>query len=385
MRPSVLFIDDETPLLDSYRRMLRDHREVWDMNFMSCPLEAWEHIKTQKVDAIVTDVCMPRMGGLDLLKNIRSEARFKELPVIIVTGDSDRTLKRQALDLDATDLLAKPVDQDILRVRIRNSLRMYFNSQELQRERDLLEKRVKERTRDLDLSRQEIIWRLAKAAEFRDEETGNHVVRVACYSRTIAKAMDMSSTFVDQIFLAAPLHDIGKIGIPDSVLLKPGKLNDDEWRIMKKHCEMGASILSDSSRLRQAAGVFFGTSDPNVWIPIQTPLMVMSTAIALCHHEKFNGKGYPFGKSGEEIPIEARIVAVADVYDALRSRRPYKEPFPVEVALDIIEQGTGEHFDPAVVDAFLKSFNDIQSVERELADSEANSPLEKQRDEFAVR
>lgn len=385
MRPSVLFIDDETPLLDSYRRMLRDHREIWDMQFKSCPLEAWEFIQNQKVDAIVTDVCMPRMGGLDLLRSIRSVPRLKELPVIVVTGDSDRTLKRQALDLEATDLLAKPVDQDILRVRIRNSLRMYFNSQELQKEKDLLEHRVKERTRDLDLSRQEIIWRLAKAAEYRDEETGNHVVRVACYSRTIAKTLGMPANFIDQIFLAAPLHDIGKIGIPDSVLLKPGKLDEDEWRIMRRHCEMGASILSDSSRLRQAAGVFFGTADPNVWIPIQTPLMVMATAIALSHHEKWNGKGYPFGKSGEEIPIEARIVAIADVYDALRSRRPYKEPFPFEIAIDIIEQGTGEHFDPAVVDAFLECVHEIQSIERELADSDANSLLEKHRDEFAVR
>ncbi|MCA9103923.1 MAG: response regulator [Planctomycetales bacterium] len=385
MKPSVLFIDDEVPILDAYRRMLRDHRGIWDMHFISCPLEALEFLKREPVSAVVTDVCMPRIGGLELLRQIRGDARLADLPVVVVTGDSDRTLKRQALDLEATDLLAKPVDQEILRVRIRNALRLYFNSQELQRERDLLERRVRERTRELDLSRQEIIWRLAKASEYRDEETGNHVVRVACYSRAVAKALGQSDSFVDQIFLAAPLHDLGKIGIPDAVLLKPGKLDENEWRIMKRHCEMGASILSDSSRLRQAAGVFFGTSDPNVWIPIQTPLMVMATSIALAHHEKWNGTGYPFGKKGDEIPLEARIVAIADVYDALRSRRPYKDPFPEEVALDILEQGAGEHFDPEVVNAFLSCYREIQSVERELSDSAQTLLPETRRDELIIR
>ncbi|HAN96813.1 MAG TPA: two-component system response regulator [Planctomycetaceae bacterium] len=385
MNPRVLFIDDEIHVLDAYRRSLRDFRSTWEMTFVDCPVKAWEMIRTEMYDTIVTDVYMPRLGGLELLKRLRREERTKDIPVIVVTGEADRTLKRQALDLDATDLLPKPVDQEVLRVRLRNALRMRRNELELRREKELLEQRVRERTLELTASRLDIIWRLGKAAEFRDEETGNHVVRVACHARAIAARMGCDREFVDDLLLAAPLHDIGKIGIPDSILLKPGPLDDDERQQMRRHCEMGASILTDDCRLldvawQHAAGPF-GSMDP---LP-PSPVLKMAAAVALGHHERWNGSGYPFGLSGTDIPLAARIVAVADVYDALRSRRPYKEPFPVEQALAIIDRGAGEDFDPAVVDAFLACFGEIHETERRFSDASATHVREVAHDQPALR
>ena len=199
---------------------------------------------------------------------------------------------------------------------------------------------------------------MAKAGEFRDEETGNHVVRVGCYCRTVAERMGMPGNFIESIFLASPLHDIGKIGISDSILLKQGKLTIDEHRIMEKHCVFGAEILSEQPR-----GI-----DGNTLRSIdQNPVIEMAIRIALYHHERLDGTGYPHQLTNENIPIEARIVALADVYDALCSKRPYKEAFPEHLALEIIRKGVGSQFDPAVHDVFLNSLDEIHVIQTKLS------------------
>ena len=312
---------------------------------------------------------MPGMSGLQLLERIKGRPSLRHLPVVIVTGDADKSLKRTALDLDAADLLNKPVDSEDLIARLRSVLRTKRYADELMQSNQLLEQRVQERTAELEASRIDIILRLGKAAEYRDEETGNHVIRVGIYSRIIANTMGMSSAFCDTIFLAAPLHDIGKIGVADSILRKPGKLSDDEWEAMRGHCQIGVSILSDSSRFmnlftRQASSLV----PSEVADLSNNPIIKMATEIAATHHEKWDGSGYPMGVAGEAIPIAGRIVAIADVYDAIRSERPYKKSFTVERSLDIIRDSSGSHFDPDVVDAFLRCYPEIQAIEDEFGD-----------------
>jgi putative two-component system response regulator len=347
--------------------MLWQERESWDVRFAKSAKEALELIASESPDAVVTDVFMEGATGFDLLSQIRADEDTASIPVIVVTGSREQGLKKEALGLGATDLLTKPVNREELIARLRNVLRLKEYQDQIKAHNAELEQRVEERTRQLSASRIEVILRLAKAAEFRDEETGNHVIRVGCYCRAIARTMGLDDEFVDRLFLASPLHDIGKIGIPDAVLLKPGKLTPDEWEIMKRHCEIGEQILRENSKVMSA----FMEWGPDVaslrWIGGH-PLMHMASSIAMTHHEKWDGSGYPRGLSGEEIPLESRIVAIADVFDALRSVRPYKPAFEEEKALEIIREGSGKHFDPRVVEAFLSCLDDIRAIESRFAD-----------------
>jgi putative two-component system response regulator len=227
---------------------------------------------------------------------------------------------------------------------------------------------------ELAASRLEVIWRLAKAAELRDEQTGNHVIRVGCYSRAVAAAMGLSPQRVEGIFLAAPLHDIGKIGVPDALLLKTGILTGDERRRMQQHCEIGAAILADRCKFLDLARRLIGSPVNIHSASARTsaqgnPVLHMASAIALCHHEKWDGSGYPRRLAGEAIPLEARIVAIADVYDALRSDRSYKRALPRDEAMHILRRGSGSHFDPAVHAAFVKAQDEVTSIERDLLDA----------------
>ena len=368
-RKRILFVDDEPNVLQAYRRSLRGSDSDWDLQFESSPTRAWERIGNESFDTIISDVSMPEISGIDLLKQIKLSEATNDIPVIVVTGQSDRDLKQLALDLDASDLLSKPVDPNELVARIRNALRLKDYADRLKNANETLEQRVNERTAQLNASRVDIIWRLAKAAEFRDEETGNHVTRVACYSRLVAQSMGMKPTFCDTVFLAAPLHDIGKIGIPDCILLKPGPLTPDEWRVMRRHCQMGVSILTAPCRFMNGAQLNSAANGDfaDLVEPIN-PVIEMASQIAASHHEKWDGSGYPNGITGEQIPLAARIVAIADVYDALRSRRPYKEPYQIDQALEILAAGAGCHFDPRVVSAFDDCFPEIHCIEQNLSD-----------------
>ncbi|TWT89469.1 HD domain-containing phosphohydrolase [Stieleria varia] len=368
----ILFVDDEINVLRSYARSLRGYDASWVLSFEDCPLKALGRIQNEPFDVVVSDVRMPGLTGMELLQAIKENPSTHDVPVIIVTGEADGTLKRQAIDRDAADLLNKPVHTDDLIARLKSVLRMKQFSDQLKESNERLEQRVRQRTAELYASRLDIIWRLGKASEFRDEETGDHVIRVGGYSRAIAKGLGMSESFCENIFLAAPLHDIGKIGIPDSVLLKPGRLTNDEWRVMRSHCNMGVAILTEPSKFTRVAGTeqvdetsSLGTES---MAPSANSIIQLAAQIAATHHEKWDGSGYPNGLHGDAIPLAGRIVAVADVYDALRSHRPYKEPFSVQRSLEIIREGAGSHFDPAVVHAFLECFDEIEKIEQQFSD-----------------
>jgi len=254
-----------------------------------------------------------------------------------------------------------------LLARIQSALRLKSYQDELKTQRENLKQKVREQTIELEESRLDIIWRLAKAAEYRDQDTGNHVVRVGWYCRPIAEALGMASDFVEMLFLASPLHDIGKIGIPDHILLKPGILTPEEWIIMKTHSAIGAAILQSDSKLLKT----FRTWNE---LPLHSnqesgnPILKMASSIALTHHEKWDGTGYPHGLVGEQIPIESRIVALADVYDALGSVRPYHAAHRESDVIRMIEDLVGRHFDPAVHRAFQKSIDDIRSIRNQFSD-----------------
>jgi putative two-component system response regulator len=369
MMKKILFVDDEPNVFEAFERMLRPERFVWDLHSASGVAEALAKMEEHEYDTIVSDYNMPGQNGFALLEAVRRSEASADIPFVIVTGSSDSSLKRIALELGATDLLSKPVQREDLVARLRNVLRLKEYQDAILGQNQSLEQLVDERTSQLAASKHETIWRLAKAAESRDEDTGNHVVRVGCYCRMISETLGMSDEFVQLIFLASPLHDIGKIGIPDRVLLKPAKLDPAEWEIMKTHAKLGAEILSRDLEIILGINAWAPASLANTPMVCDNPILEMAAVIALSHHEKWDGSGYPNGISGEDIPIAARIVAVADVYDALCSERPYKRAMPEEQALQIMEEGRGKHFDPTVLDAFLESLPRLREVRLQFAES----------------
>lgn len=287
-------------------------------------------------DLILLDAMMPEMDGFEVAQRLKDGPLTRTIPVIMVTAMTDRDSKLRALECGVDDFLSKPVDRAELRVRVRNLLRVKEYNDFLKNYRHRLEKEVEDRSKELLSSYFDTVFTITRAAEFRDEETGAHIRRIGIYSRELAQKLEMDHKFIEAIFYASTLHDVGKIGIPDHILFKPGPLLPDELTIMKTHASLGAKIL----------GIEKNTSN----------LTRMGAEIAQHHHEKWNGQGYPNGISGEAIPLPARIMAITDVYDALRSQRPYKRPFSHEETLRIILKGDGRtepsHFDPQVLDAF---------------------------------
>jgi response regulator RpfG family c-di-GMP phosphodiesterase len=374
MTRRILFVDDEQRVLEALYRMLRVQRHVWDMVCCNDPRQAWEQLQETTFDVVVSDINMPGMSGLELLERIRGSASLKDIPVIMLTGLDSRGMKRQALDMGAADLLNKPVEAEDLIARLSSVFRLKDYHDELKSQNALLEQRVQERTADLNRSRLEAIWRLAKAAEHRDDNSGDHVVRVACTSRIIAEELGLARPFVETLFVAAPLHDIGKIGIPDAILLKRDPLEPGEWAIIQQHTTIGAQILLDDTA---AARMFAEWSTPNgTQAPRQAtnPLLATAARVALSHHERWDGAGYPSHLVGEQIPLEARIVAVADVFDALTSPRPYKPALSEAAALEIMRRSAKGHFDPNVYAAFLRVLPDIQHVRTRCTDERRSLP-----------
>jgi putative two-component system response regulator len=233
---------------------------------------------------------------------------------------------------------------------------------------DELEARVKIRTAELEKVRQELIYCLARASEYRDNETGNHVVRVGCFAQIIGEQLGLDPVRVEMLRQAATLHDLGKIGVPDSVLLKPGKLTPEEFELMKKHAGFGKKICQPMSIDEMGTFTSHTTVGANIMSGCTSPVLAMAALIALTHHERWDGSGYPLGLSGEDIPLEGRITAVADVFDALCSKRPYKPAFPLDKCFGILEENRGTHFDPSVLDAFLARRDDIVSTQIAYAD-----------------
>ena len=326
-------------------------------------------ILEERPDVVILDVMMPVVSGMDVLKLIRRHDELMHLPVLILTASSDRTTKLSVLNLGATDFLTKPIDPSELSPRIRNVLVVKRYHDTLRNHAQALEEAVRQRTAELESSRMDIIHCLARAVEYRDDQTGRHVERVGRYAGIIAGALGMDDATVTMIEQAAQLHDVGKIGVPDDILLKPGALTPEEFERMQKHTLFGRNIVEQMSdrdweKLRQHVQI-----GSRILAAPRSPLLSMAARIALTHHERWDGSGYPLGLAGEDIPLEGRITAVADVFDALSSHRPYKPSYPVDKCFGILRSESGAHFDPKVIEAFFSRRDQIVRTQMDLADS----------------
>lgn len=374
MKKQILFVDDEQPVLDALRRMVRSYRGEWSLSFADCADTAWRLLSDRQFDTVVSDIDMPGMSGLGLLERIQAAEHTRDIPVVMLTELATREIKRTALDLGAADLLNKPVEPEDLIARLRSVLKLKACHDHLKRHNDLLEHAVRTRTLELLHARLDILWRLGKAAEHRDNNTVNHVIRVGCASRIIAARLGLASEFLETLFLAAPLHDIGKIGIPDTVLLKRGPLTADEWEVMKQHCWIGTRILRENWRAEAAYREWQGSDSAYGAHGPRNPVLEMGAIIALSHHERWDGSGYPRGLRGEQIPLEARIVAIADVFDAVMSPRSYKPTLNETQALEVIHEGAGTAFAPDVLEAFLEALPEIRLMRARFADKVPLTP-----------
>lgn len=335
-RARILIVDDEDSNVELLRRILEPagYEHVHDTRDPRAVVDLLDELDP---DLLLLDLLMPGMDGHEVLDAVRSSTPDDQyLPVLVLTSDNTRDAKRRALSAGARDYLTKPLSPSEVRARVRNLLETRMLHQELRANNAQLERRVRERTLELEDARLQTLSRLARAAEYRDDATGQHTRRVGRGAALVAQALGWSPEEVEMIRLAAPLHDVGKIGIPDGILLNDGPLTPTEFEVMKTHCSIGADILS-------------GTD---------VPLLSMAAAIALSHHERWDGRGYPAGLAGEEIPLPGRIVAVVDTFDALTHPRPYKEAWSDADALEVITRGAGDRFDPAVVEAFRATLAD---------------------------
>lgn len=346
LRNTVLIVDDQSTGRAILEQVVGSADRDVDVIAFERPLEAMAWVATHSADLVLVDYRMPDLDGIEFVKRLRDLPGYQHVPVVMVTVYDDRGVRYAALDAGVTDFLTKPLDTRECLARCRNLLTLRRQQLALEDRGRLLEGLVHDATSEVREREKETLLRLAKAGEFRDEETGNHVLRMAQYSRLIAQTIGMPAEDVETIELAAPLHDLGKIGLPDHILLKGAKLTPEETLVMQRHPVIGYEILKDSA----------------------SKYVRMGALIALGHHEKFDGSGYPYGLVGDHIPLPARIVAVADVYDALTTRRPYKQAWDSADAIAYLRDHRGTHFDPALVDAFIRKHEEAVRVQLELRD-----------------
>jgi putative two-component system response regulator len=332
-QPTLLIVDDIPENITTLAGILRDSYRVI---FATNGPDAFEVLKQQEVDLILLDIMMPEMDGYEVCRCLKADSLTREIPVIFVTAMGESSDETHGLEVGAVDYLSKPCHPGIVRLRVQ--LHLERRNQHL-----ALERLVRERTAELEDARIQIVRRLGRAAEYRDNETGMHVIRMSKVSQLLALAAGFSENQAELLLNASPMHDIGKIGIPDRILTKPGPLTPDEWDVMKSHPLIGAEII--------------GQHD--------SPLIKMALVVALTHHEKWDGSGYPNGLAGEDIPLEGRIAAIADVFDALTSMRPYKRPWSTSDAIEYMQSQSGISFDPALLPLFFGLVPEIERI-REL-------------------
>ncbi|QPJ65133.1 MAG: response regulator [Candidatus Nitrohelix vancouverensis] len=347
----ILIVDDESGNVRILNRILRNEGYE-NVHAITDPRQAKETCGTFEPDLVILDLKMPYLSGFEVMDLLKSENGRLERSVLILSAQMDRETRVKALESGARDYINKPLDRSEALCRIHNMLETQMLHRQVQEQNFALEKRVKMRTQQLEETRLEVIHRLARAAEYRDNETGEHVIRMSMMCARLGKEIGMNEQECQILQDSSPLHDVGKIGIPDNILLKPGKLSEEDWHIMKLHPTIGAQILSGSS----------------------SRTMQMAEVIALTHQERWDGSGYPAGLKGKEIPIEGRISAICDVFDALTSERPYKKAFSVEQSVALIKENRGIMFDPELTDAFISILPDMVKIIQEHHDDDEPSP-----------
>lgn len=345
----ILIVDDEPVNLKLLDKMLSAQGYL-NLVLVQDPTLVVDIYRQQRIDLILLDINMPHLDGFGVMEQLKSLDDPLFPPIVILTAQHGQDFLLRALNAGARDFITKPFDRNELLARVCNMLDAQLAHRLLYDQKDVLDEMVQIRTDELRRTRLQVVQRLGRAAEYRDNETGNHILRMSHISALLAKAIGWNEADCELILHASPMHDIGKIGIPDHILLKPGKFEPDEWEIMKTHVVIGANILEgDDSDLMKSAG-----------------------EIALTHHEKWDGSGYPQGLSGEAIPLVGRIAALADVFDALTSARPYKKAWTVEAAVDWIKENRGTHFDPELVDVFMERLPEILNICEQFSEPEHN-------------
>jgi len=344
---NVLIVDDSEVNLTLFRALTERLEGVKAHCFLSSS-EALAWAGQGLVDVAVVDYMMPAPDGIEFIRRFRQLPGMQEVPVVMVTANDQKSVRYEALEQGASDFLNKPIDKNEFLARMRNMCALRRGQKQLNDRAAWLAEEVRKATQALLERERETIVCLAKAAEYRDPETGAHILRMAYYSTLIAARLGLSEADQQMLLEASPMHDVGKVGVPDMILLKPGKLTDAEFSIMKEHAEHGYEILRTA----------------------QSPVLQVAAEIARTHHEKWDGQGYPRGLKGEEIPLFGRIVAVADVFDALTSPRPYKKAWALDEARRFLEEGAGSHFDPDCVAAFLAAWSEVLEIRDRFRDEE---------------
>lgn len=357
-KPTLLLVDDEPANITVLMHLLKkDYRLTAARN----GLEALERVKSQPMpDLVLLDIMMPGMDGYEVCQRLKADETTRDIPVIFITAMGEESDQTRGLALGAVDYITKPISTAIVLARVKTHLTLKLAREALANQNQILEERVKARTKELAMAKDTTILAMATLAETRDNETGNHIRRTQYYVKALAEELRKQSNFaplltddyIEQLYKSAPLHDIGKVGIRDSILLKPGKLTEEEFEEMKNHTVYGRDAIIEAEKLQ-------GNPDSS--------FLQIAREIAYGHHEKWDGSGYPNGLSGQEIPFSGRLMAVADVYDALISKRVYKPAFSHEKASDIIRKGRGGHFDPEVVDAFERINGEFHSIARKFS------------------
>jgi putative two-component system response regulator len=335
----VLIVDDNATSLSLLSQVVGKIADCIVFPYLD-PMTALRDIRSQNIDIALVDYMMPQLDGIEFITRVRAMPGMDRLPMVFVTTPEERGARAAALEAGATDFLGKPIDPAEVKARIEMIVRVHSAQAALTEPAAWLAAEMRKATAALTAREEEVVFRLSQAAEFRDGETGQHIQRMAKYCRLIGEALGLSDEACRTLYLAAPMHDIGKIAVGDAILLKPGKLSPEERAVMEQHTTAGYRLLAD------------GHSD----------LVRTAAEIAWCHHERWDGSGYPRGLAGADIPLFARIAAVADVFDALTSERPYKKAWPPDQAAEHIAENSGKHFDPACVSAFLKRWDDILTI-----------------------
>ena len=339
----ILIVDDEATNLKLLGEILRDKNEL---TFAKSGEEALQRLADQIPDLVLMDIMMPGMDGYEVAKKIFTRPETQHLPLIFVSAMTEEQDEVKGIELGAVDYIAKPINPAIVKARVETHLKVARMQRQLEETNRILDEKVAQRTDALQSTVKEIIYRLVRAAEYRDPETGNHIKRLSFSVDILSRHYGLRAPECEVLRTASLMHDIGKVGTPDHVLLKEGKLSKEEWEIMKLHTVIGDEIL-DGSRF---------------------DIIHIGKSIAACHHERWDGTGYPKGLAGEKIPLEARLTAVADVFDALLSKRPYKEPWTPEAAAEYIVEQKGYQFDPKVVEAFQKAFTELVELRQKYPD-----------------